>query len=733
MDQAGGIAEVFPDYSVIREEIRSKNRDEVESLFGEMLLQTIFLRRVETDPAFRWSICIKISSDEELSEMLRRTVTSSLPGTEDGTGEGLLRLRMMEQNPDAICCLFAEETRLPLHYWQTKRAGFLYQTILYQTALQTSPPERPKLLHPMDHAITTSFREEADSEVNAVHSKDLLGSEEITDAITAVACHSFLALSYDERLSILNRRYPEDGWEPLISAFMMFEPSVLAILDGARYSAATHQIAAARSLYSLACSRADDPGIRQLSYREMGLISRNIGEHERAFSEFQSALEAAHESGESDSVSLNDELIYLCETAEKLGLSAEGDAIFDRLISIARKMEGEERVRLLMQIATSCRRSGWFDREYALIEELINEEDCSDAVLARLNTLNRAMRRDGTLDSALLTDLEAGAEADYTALRGILAFGAFQFDDALTWFNASISIQNSPETRLWRARASWYANKPPVNIHSEKNDHIETHIISGLHRGERIRDLIRLIPGGGEDEGYDAILVLLEGMRGRAIPETINSVTRDLLNLPVPQEERARMLRIAGKVLSECGIPDAIPVFRKALRITTSKEARAGILSEIGYWYETQGQPKKAAEAYTRAVALHHEFPGGWAGVARTNAQQGEYDTAIEAINTALTYMPEREESLMIRTLLRNRIGTDGLEPGLQKQIDTIDRSLFIWRDAVPSSITDRYRGVMASEAAIGEEGRCSSGAPEMIGVEEVLRIRNRVIKALES
>lgn len=733
MDQAGGIAEVFPDYSVIREEIRSKNRDEVESLFGEMLLQTIFLRRVETDPAFRWSICIRISSDEELSEMLRRTSTRALSGSEDIAGDGLLRLRMMEQNPDIICMLFAEETGLPLHYWQTKRAGLLYQTILYQTALQTSPPDRPKLLHPMDHAITTSFREEADSEVNAVHSKDLLGSEEITDAITAVACHSFLALSYEERLSILNRRYPEDGWEPLISALMIFEPSAEALLLGARYSAATHQIFAARSLYSLACSHADDPAIRQLSYREMGLISRNIGEHERAFSEFQSALEAAHESGESDSVSLNDELIYLCETAEKLGLSAEGDAIFDRLISIARKLNGEERVRLLMKIATSCRRSGWFDREYALIEDLINEEDCSDAVLSRLDTLNRAMRRDGTLDSTLLADLEAGAEADYTTLRGILAFGAFQFDDALTWFSTSVSIQNSPETRLWRARAAWYADKPSIDLSSKKKDHLETTIISGLLGGESIGDLIRMIPDGEEEETYDAILVLLEGMGGGATPETINSVTMEVLNLPVPQEERARLLRILAKVFSECGIPDAIPVFRKALRITTSKQARAEILSEIGYWHETQGQPKKAAEAYTRAIALRKEFPGGWAGLARTSAQQGEYDAAIEAINTALTYMPEREESLMIRTLLRNRIGTDGLEPGLQKQIDTIDRSLFIWRDAVPSSITDRYRGVMASEAAIGEEGRCSSGAPEMIGVEEVLNIRNNVIKALQS
>lgn len=730
MEDAGGIAEVFPEYPVIREEIRSKSHEDAGSLFEEMLLQAIFLRRVETDPGFRWNICIRISSDEALSEMLRRTIMSGASGAEESPAEGLLRLRRMEENPDAICCLFAEETSFPLHYWETKRAGFLYRTISYQTALQTQPPERSALLHPMDQAILTSFIQEAGTGADTAHQGGVEGSVRIKETITAVACHYFLALSYEERMRIINRRYPDNGWDELIKGFMIFEPSTGALLAGARYCASMHLIEAARSLYSLACSHAEDPDIRQLSYREMGLLSRNIGDYERTFSEFTSAIEAARGKAENESPSLHDELIYLCEAAEKLGLSEEGETIFDRLISIARNLEGGERTRLLMQVATSCRRSGCFDREYELIEDLIGEEECDDLVLARLDTLNRAMRRDATLDSGLLADLEAGAEADYTILRGTLAFGAFQFDDALTWFTRSVQLQNSPTNRLWRGRALWYADKPSIDISSEKGDLLETRIISGLLRGEKYSGAGSLIAGGSEEEAYDGILVLLEWAAGRGdILEAIEALTGESEALPLTQEEKVRILKRTAKVLSECGIPDAIPLFRRALKLTTAKEARAEILSEIGYWHETNAQPKKAAEAYKRSIEQYQEFPGAWAGLARSHAKQGEYDAAIEAINTAIRYQPGREEYRMIRDLVQERIGTDGLERDLQQKIDQLDRRLFDWKDTLPASLAERYRALIRFEAGRGGETGDLLGEPVRIPAEEVLAIRNNVIR----
>ena len=220
----------------------------------------------------------------------------------------------------------------------------------------------------------------------------------------------------------------------------------------------------------------------------MGLISRNLGDENRAFLEFQSALEAARTIQDRDAESYNDELVYLCEAADRLGLSEEGGSMYKRLIRIADGLIGDKRRDLLMQIASSCRRSGMFDREYAIIEDLIEDQALDDSVLSRLDTLNRAMRSDGTFDYTLLNNLEKGAEADYTLIRGILAFGAFQFNDALKWFKRSVEVNNRPDTRLWFARAAWYADIPLSDINAEKDDLLETRIIHILQNRQSIKD-----------------------------------------------------------------------------------------------------------------------------------------------------------------------------------------------------------------------------------------------------
>ncbi|MDO9540027.1 MAG: hypothetical protein Q7J09_08510, partial [Methanocalculus sp.] len=511
MHRAGDIPELFLDHTIIRRQIRSITPEETEQLFNELILHTIFQRRITTDPAFRWSICITIASDAETSEMLRRAIIDTISDRKDQAKQSSFKTSTIAESQNSICTLFSDETALPLHYWETKWAGMIYQKIAYPTAIQTSPPEKQEILHPMDRAIISSFMQEKDTKKLSTITEDLSASDILTDAITDGAYRWFWALPYDEQLSTLNKQYPEDGWIPLIRTLSMFEQSTDALIDGARYCSATHLIEAARELYSYALTRTEDPVQKKLCYKEMGLLSRNLGDAERAFPEFQSALEAAREGKDSDSGSFNDELIYLCEAADRLGLSQEGNGMYDRLIRIAHNLRGEERTHLLMQIASSCRRSGWFDREYAIIEELIEEEDLDNAVLSRLDTLNRSMQRDGTLNHALLKDLEAGAEAEYTLIRGILAFGAFQFNDALTWFKRSVTVKNRPDTRLWVARASWYADIRDLHSSAGKDDLLETRIIRRILETQSIQDAAEVLIADGKEDGeeYDGLLILI--------------------------------------------------------------------------------------------------------------------------------------------------------------------------------------------------------------------------------
>lgn len=725
MNCAGGIAELLLDQIMIRERIRSTTPEEREQLFNELMITTIFFRRIETDPAFRWTLCTRIASDEEGSGMLRAAIIGAMEEKEGGNRHSYAAFDQV-----SLSALFSEESGLPLHFWQMKWAGILYKQIAFPTAIQTSPPGKQEILHPMDRAIISSFMQER--EMTQMKCNDLFSLEHFTDALTDVACRWFTRLSGDEQRSLLNRRYPEEGWEPLIETIILFDQPTGALIDAARYCNGSHLIDAARKLYSHALTETDDPVEKAVCYREMGLLSRNLGDADRAFHEFQSALLASRDLTGPDLDAFDDVLIYLCETADRIGLSQEGDALFERLIRIADGLFGERRRELLTRIASSCRRSGMFDREYTIIEMLIEEADLDGAVLFRLDTLNRAMRSDGNLDYALLLDLEAGTEAEYTLIRGLLAFGAFQFDDALIWFKRSQAVQNRPIIRLWIARAAWYAGIP-CSDSDERDDLLETRIIRRFLQGKSIHDAAEVLikTEKEEDEEYDSILILLEAARGTDLDSWLSTYTELLQSAAIPQSRRTYLLRITGKVLSECGIKDAISLFRKALKTTTDKKSRAEILSEIAYWYESRAQTERAGDAYNQAISLIPQFPGGWYGRARTHAQNGEYDAAITAIDTAIHLMPEDEAYHLLKIDLTNLKRTDDLLPDDKEQIDALDRVLFLMGKEVPRTLIRRYQHLVALRTGEEPVDTALGGGPGMIPRGDLIRMRNSLIAQL--
>ncbi|RQD83792.1 MAG: hypothetical protein D5R96_02395 [Methanocalculus sp. MSAO_Arc2] len=743
MDRAGGIVELLADYSQVRRQIRTYSLQDAEKLFNTLMLQTFFIRRMESDPAFRWSICNAIYSDEEERKLLCHAIIGAIERADDDQEDPISWIRKLAANPDTICSLFAGETGLPVHFWRKKSMGILYQQFAYPTAFQTQTPEMPLIPHPMDRAIIVQCAHPYDTRRIFTTSEEcLITRTACRQAITDCAQRWFLKLPEEEGYRILNSQHPSEGWDALMQTLNYDLQSTEALIENARYCVLTHQIKATRALYLYACNKTDDPYQQAICSLEMGYLSRNLGEYDRAFGEFQYAIEMEKKArnelfGTHDDIdehmkrrTVSSELIYLCEAAEQLSLSEEPGSCFDRLIQLAQTTGGGERTRILLQIAASCRRCGWFEREYALLEELIDTGD--DAVLYRLNLLTRSMRPDGSLDSDLLSNLEAQAEGEYTLMRGILAFGAFRFDDALAWCNRSVSVNSTPETRLWYARSALYAREPLLQEERKKNDLLETRIIHRLLQTQSVDAGIQeLIVHGNSDEVYDGLLLLLEGVREKELTDWIAEFIQSISKAQIPQEHKTHLIRTLGKVLSECGVPDAVFVLRKALKTTTLKESRAEILSEIGYWHEIHGQVDKARDTYKRAVSVYQKFPGGWHGLARSHALNGEYDAAMEAIETAIQYMPERNDLRIFRNLLADREETSDLDQAVRDTIDSVDRTLFQWGEKVPLSFARRYQHLLFDhENDIPILGN-SEVLPVMIVAEEAMQMRNDVIRNL--
>ncbi|MBR1369338.1 hypothetical protein RJ53_07460 [Methanocalculus chunghsingensis] len=702
------------------ETIQSLSSEDTKEYFIDTIIQAFFLRRIETDPAFRWSICLTIASDEEGSALIRNAIGALVSMTRE---EGHWWTAHPITASDNICTLFSEATGSSPQHWQAKKRGILYTEMAYPTAFMTSPPERPSLVHPMDRTIFGLVADTSDL-LNQLDEGDEGISNLLRQTITEIACDWFCHHTREDAITILNRRYPEGGWESLLSRWFAFEESADTCIRAGRYAVATHLIGAARAIYAHALIRTEDPAIRQICYREMGLISRNLGDAERAAAEFHSALEAAHAVQGGGSPPILDELIYLCEATDRLGLSEEGDTYYQRMIRIAESLDGEVKNRIYTQIATSCRRSRRFDREYMVLEELITDPDIDDAIMTRLGVMNQAMRSDGTLDTERLSSLEDSAEGDYTLIRGILAFGAFQFADAVIWFKRSSFIRPTPDSRLWYARAAWYGEQTPLNDDLQKDDLLETRLIWRLSETKNIREASRLLlEGDYGDEAYDGLLILLEAMKEEGLMAWRIGMTDLVVHAPIPPARKTNLLWIIGKILAECGSKDGLSIYRKALKLTTDKDARSKIFSDIGYWYEALGDYVHAADAYRQAITMHPAFPGGWYGYARALAKKGEYDAALNAIDEAVRYAPGRGDLHLFHDALIRRKEADHLPADLREQINEIDRHLFLQGQEIPGSLLRRYADIHGRTERIIDDD-----LPKMVPLREALDIRSRIL-----
>ncbi len=157
-------------------------------------------------------------------------------------------------------------------------------------------------------------------------------------------------------------------------------------------------------------------------------------------------------------------------------------------------------------------------------------------------------------------------------------------------------------------------------------------------------------------------------------------------------QTRVRVLvRLAWGYSFTNDIPRAIALFNQAMRIARRLEDHAGMGAcyvGLGRAYRVVSELRIARDHYSSALE-HYRIVGNWrelaesyVNIAYVNAREGEYQSALNSINQALTIIGNREEhELLGRAYMYTGITYDHLE-ATAKAIESFEKSLYHFRNA---------------------------------------------------
>jgi thioredoxin-like negative regulator of GroEL len=159
-----------------------------------------------------------------------------------------------------------------------------------------------------------------------------------------------------------------------------------------------------------------------------------------------------------------------------------------------------------------------------------------------------------------------------------------------------------------------------------------------------------------------------------------------------------------GESVKQLTPDEQVDVFRKAIAETTDAEKKASFHRELGEFYASRDDYKKAADEYMKALSLHPEFPENqrykmalhisWAGrlpeavsllrkilednpkniearihLARTLQWSGKAKEAYDEIETVLRADPEMRDALQVKASILNSMGKSGESISLSRKL----------------------------------------------------------------
>lgn len=473
-----------------------------------------------------------------------------------------------------------------------------------------------------------------------------LPSREIYDCVVCIAGAWFSSLTREEMITWLNMPQPTTAeWEMFCAPLLGGDSA--AALSTANWLYASGNDDAAVDLYANITLAFPGTPAEITAFEHIGAILRSSRDFDNAFEAYKNAFMASRGKG---AYQIAFGLKNLCEVGEDLG--EDMSEYYTRIAGIAKVLSSQERARLHLELAASCRKRHAYAEEYQYLERIIAEDDGDEtlvsAALSRLTEMNSHLDMDGKPSSLSLEALDAEAESVAAVTRGNSAYFGFDPVRALRWYARSPSLDISP-LQFKAAIAAGDDSSAFTRTPAEKAVALA---VAGSSPVLVARELNAAVTNAWQKD--EDIAAVIEPVLLHLSPSAASTVLDEVTARSTRDDERAAVCSAASRAFLSVGlIEEARSMLRMALRANPGREMRSRLFAELGWMECEAGSYQAAADACDAALKLNDRFPAAWAGRARALSCLEKYDEALDAAGHAVAQHPANPSYQHLRAALQ--------------------------------------------------------------------------------
>lgn len=561
----------------------------------------------------------------------------------------------------------------------------------------------------------------------------------INDSVTIITFLWFAAKSTADQVAILNAAYPFTLEKKTLDAFVALFDDYETLLEEAAVLVKRGFIEEAKTVYAYTVLHTNAPALHHAAYDNLAVLFRDEGEYGKAVKCAERALAIREKMVDRDPFSIALAKKNLAEVLYLVGETEKSGQLIKESIDASGRLEPERAASLLWAVASSFRRTGRFEEEYALLTRILDLEmqgEATDAAMERLFSMDQYARPDGTFDLKGLAAIEKKRKYLDLFGKGAGLLQAFQFDRAITCFESALSLSRDVDLLRNIAIAHRLYGSPDAarryleEVLAARPGDLYALMHLGLLKGGTEGDAcIRDAIGRALDEKTDLALVLYPLVSGLAAgPEdAILSGIDRFGDLPSRDGARALYYLGAGTILSDLGyVEPAVTCYRRALKANPPTAVRGRILRNMGT-LAGMDDPVRAADLLGQALRFAPADPTVWCGLADVRAALGDAKGAAAAADEAVRLLPTDRE-FQKEKALRNAQATAA--PAVLE--DQIAAALVA---AAERMFEDEESAPLALRAYAGAVGLTGGEVPEVqtpSTYEEALSTRARLINSLK-